>query len=85
MVTITTVGYGDISPQTPLCQILASILMVTGYGIIAVPTGIVSVEMARATDEARKKCVYCKASIYPENASYCANCGKEIIQDERVG
>jgi voltage-gated potassium channel len=78
IVTITTVGYGDISPQTPLGQFLASLLMIIGYGIIAVPTGIVSVEMARATDEARKKCPYCKASIYPETARFCANCGKEL-------
>jgi len=79
IVTITTVGYGDIAPQTPLGQILASMLMIIGYGIIAVPTGIVSVEMARATDEARKKCPYCKASIYPESSRFCSNCGKELI------
>jgi voltage-gated potassium channel len=48
IVTITTVGYGDISPHSPLGQLLASILMIIGYGIIAVPTGIVSVEMAKA-------------------------------------
>ncbi|WP_432712595.1 ion transporter [Pedobacter sp.] len=84
IVTITTVGYGDISPQSPLGQFLASILMVIGYGIIAVPTGIVSVEMARATDEARKKCPYCKASIYPAYARYCSNCGKELTQDENA-
>jgi len=54
IVTITTVGYGDISPKSPLGQVLASILMIIGYGIIAVPTGIVSVEMARATEQAKK-------------------------------
>lgn len=75
IVTITTVGYGDISPQTPLGQFLASILMIIGYGIIAVPTGIVSVEMARATDEARAKCPVCHASIYPADAIYCSHCG----------
>ena len=47
--TLTTVGYGDLSPRTPFGQILASIVMVIGYGIIAVPTGIVSVELAQAT------------------------------------
>ena len=78
IVTITTVGYGDISPVTPLGQILASILMITGYGIIAVPTGIVSVEMARATEEARDKCPYCRAGIYHKFARYCSNCGKEL-------
>ncbi|MET3115308.1 putative amidophosphoribosyltransferase [Pedobacter sp. CG_S7] len=59
--------------------------MINRNGIIAVPTGIVSVEMARATDEARKKCIYCKAPIYSTNARYCANCGKKIIQDESDG
>src|SRR5918993_1814038 len=49
IVTLTTVGYGDLSPKTPFGQILASIVMVIGYGIIAVPTGIVSVELAQAT------------------------------------
>ena len=46
IVTMTTVGYGDIAPQTPLGQLLASFIMIMGYGIIAVPTGIVSSEMA---------------------------------------
>src|SRR5918993_5102556 len=49
IVTLTTVGYGDLSPRTPFGQILASIVMIIGYGIIAVPTGIVSVELAQAT------------------------------------
>jgi voltage-gated potassium channel len=48
IVTLTTVGYSDISPRTPFGQILASIVMIIGYGIIAVPTGIVSVELAQA-------------------------------------
>src|SRR5688572_21438898 len=78
IVTITTVGYGDIAPQTALGQFLASILMIIGYGIIAVPTGIVSVEMARATDEARKRCHECKTPIIPSNAKFCWNCGIEI-------
>ncbi|HYK75949.1 MAG TPA: ion transporter [Daejeonella sp.] len=78
IVTITTVGYGDISPQSPLGQFLASILMIIGYGIIAVPTGIVSVEMARATDEAREKCPFCLAPVYSANARFCSNCGKSF-------
>lgn len=79
IVTITTVGYGDLAPQSPLGQFLASILMIIGYGIIAVPTGIVSVEMARATDEARQKCSSCSASIYPSTAKFCPNCGKSLV------
>lgn len=80
IVTITTVGYGDISPQSPLGQFLASFLMIIGYGIIAVPTGIVTIEMARANDEARTKCPECNSPIYPKNANFCAHCGKELAR-----
>ncbi len=79
IVTITTVGYGDISPQSPLGQFLASFLMIIGYGIIAVPTGIVTIEMARANDEARNKCPHCQSPIYPKTAKFCSNCGKELV------
>lgn len=78
IVTITTVGYGDISPQSPLGQMLASILMVIGYGIIAVPTGIVSVEMSRATEEAKTKCPNCYAGLHSERDRFCHNCGFQI-------
>jgi voltage-gated potassium channel len=78
IVTITTVGYGDISPKSPLGQVLASILMIIGYGIIAVPTGIVSVEMARATEQAKKKCYNCQFPIHSDRDRFCANCGSEI-------
>jgi len=81
IVTITTVGYGDVSPQSPLGQFVASILMIMGYGIIAVPTGIVSVEMAKATELAKQKCPACRASIYEANAHYCANCGVKLPTD----
>lgn len=80
IVTITTVGYGDISPQSPLGQFLASFLMIIGYGIIAVPTGIVTIEMARANDEARTKCPECKSPIYPKTAKFCSNCGQELVR-----
>ena len=80
IVTITTVGYGDISPQSPLGQFLASFLMIIGYGIIAVPTGIVTIEMARANDEAKAKCPDCNAPIYPKTAKFCSNCGKELAR-----
>ena len=78
IVTITTVGYGDISPQSPLGQFLASILMIIGYGIIAVPTGIVSVEMARATEEAKRKCPACHSPIHTASDKFCAHCGKAV-------
>lgn len=77
IVTITTVGYGDISPHSPLGQILASVLMVIGYGIIAVPTGIVSVEMSRATEAAKVKCPQCQASLHRESDRFCSNCGHQ--------
>lgn len=79
IVTVTTVGYGDISPVTPVGQFLASILMIIGYGIIAVPTGIVSVEMARATEESKKKCPVCNTPVYPPSAKFCSNCGTPLV------
>jgi voltage-gated potassium channel len=78
IVTITTVGYGDISPESPLGQFLASILMIIGYGIIAVPTGIVSVEMARASEEAKSKCPSCGSPIHSARDRYCAHCGHQL-------
>ena len=85
IVTITTVGYGDISPITPLGQFLSSILMIIGYGIIAVPTGIVSVEMARATEEAKEKCRVCNAPVYPAKARFCSNCGNQLAKETEEG
>lgn len=80
IVTITTVGYGDVSPQSPLGQFFASILMIMGYGIIAVPTGIVSVEMAKATELAKKRCPACRAAIFDSEANFCSNCGVDLKQ-----
>jgi voltage-gated potassium channel len=84
IVTVTTVGYGDVSPQSPLGQFLASILMIMGYGIIAVPTGIVSVEMAKANESAKKRCPACRASIYEPFARFCSNCGVELTKASEV-
>ncbi|MCC9168253.1 ion transporter [Pontibacter harenae] len=77
IVTLTTVGYGDISPVTPLGQILASFVMIMGYGIIAVPTGIVSVELANADKAAMntRVCPNCHKEGHEIDASYCNNCG----------
>lgn len=73
IVTVTTVGYGDISPVTPLGQVIASLLMITGYGIIAVPTGIVTVEMAKVSSG--KECPQCKKPADRRDARYCSYCG----------
>lgn len=80
IVTLTTVGYGDISPQTPLGQFIASIIMITGYGIIAVPTGIVTAEIAFASRDSRKytPCPNCGTRSHPESAEYCYACGAEL-------
>ena len=81
IVTLTTVGYGDLSPRTPLGQILASLVMVIGYGIIAVPTGIVSVELAHATRQQRmmkQLCPACGAEGHDPDAVYCKYCGASL-------
>lgn len=80
IVTLTTVGYGDIAPVTPLGQMLASFIMIMGYGIIAVPTGIVSVEMAKSDRETAttRVCPNCHIEGHPVDANYCFNCGYKL-------
>lgn len=83
VVTLTTVGYGDISPVSPLGQAIASAIMLLGYGIIAVPTGIVSVELARATErQARNRsvraCPSCGGEFHALEAKYCMHCGEML-------
>lgn len=81
IVTLTTVGFGDIAPVTPLWQLLATFIMIMGYGIIAVPTGIVSAEYARHKDQIEtntQTCPNCSASFHKNNAKYCYRCGEEI-------
>jgi voltage-gated potassium channel len=79
LVTLTTVGYGDISPQTPLGQIIASIMMMTGYAILAVPTGIVTVEMSKikAFHQHRPSvsCLSCALEGHDDDAKFCRRCG----------
>lgn len=87
IVTLTTVGFGDIAPVTPLGQFIASIIMILGYGIIAVPTGIVSAEYSAQTKREEpdtkypevhlnsQSCPSCSASRHKDNAKYCYKCG----------
>lgn len=80
IVTMTTVGYGDLAPQTDIGRTLASILMIMGYGIIAVPTGIISVEIANAAKgQSVRICSSCKAKGHTEDAVFCSLCGNKII------
>lgn len=77
VVTLTTVGYGDVAPVTPLGQGLAAVIMIMGYGIIAVPTGIVSVELAQASRavRARQRCPACGLDAHETDARFCRLCG----------
>ena len=79
IVTLTTVGYGDISPITPLGQFLASALMIIGYAIIAVPTGIVTAEMIKSTPKTNTQvCPNCLYESHDDDAIYCKKCGSKI-------
>lgn len=83
IVTLTTVGYGDISPITPLGQLIASAAMILGYGIIAVPTGIVTAEIAKSSlknsiPNRKIPCIRCGADDHHINANFCYNCGTEL-------
>jgi voltage-gated potassium channel len=79
IVTVTTVGYGDISPHTVLGRFIASILMVLGYGIIAVPTGIFSFELARTSSRpALRLCPGCALTLHDRDASHCKHCGQVL-------
>lgn len=86
IVTITTVGYGDISPQTITGQFFAAVLMLMGYAIIAVPTGIVTAEITTSEMEERarrrqlqyKSCPVCNTDNHELSAKYCKDCGSEI-------
>jgi len=81
IVTITTVGYGDISPVTPLGKFIASIVMLMGYAIIAVPTGIITTEMAlamRKKEHHQEVCPGCGREGHDANAKYCKFCGEKL-------
>ena len=80
IVTMTTVGYGDISPQTDLGQALAAIIMIIGYGIIAVPTGIVTVELSQAVHRgvSTQACPGCGVDGHDKDARFCKYCGEKL-------
>ena len=84
IVTLTTVGYGDISPKTSAGQALAAIIMILGYSIIAVPTGIVSVEMAQLSTKTRstQPCPDCHAEGHDSDARFCKYCGSKLNSEE---
>ena len=81
IVTLTTVGYGDISPKTAPGQMLASLVMVIGYAIIAIPTGIVTVELSRAgrgRELDARACPACGGDGHDRDAKYCKHCGADL-------
>ena len=77
VMTLTTVGYGDITPHTPLGRILASILILIGYSIIAIPTGLITTHMTSALNRRRQQrvCPQCQQGDHDDNARFCHACG----------
>jgi voltage-gated potassium channel len=84
IVTLTTVGYGDIAPITVIGQSIAALIMILGYAIIAVPTGIVTAEIGRSMygkpKIVIKECTNCRFAEHNVNANYCNNCGESLPQ-----
>ena len=80
IVTLTTVGFGDITPLTTFGKFIASFVMIMGYGIIAVPTGIVTFEIATSIKSAREKriCEHCGHGVHDLDANYCKSCGEKL-------
>lgn len=95
IVTLTTVGFGDIAPSTPLGQLLATVIMILGYGIIAVPTGIVSAEYTKSMDKPdsmgkdyvhvnTQACPNCGAQRHRDDSKFCHKCGKELNPESHI-
>lgn len=87
IVTLTTVGYGDIAPITPLGQFFAAIIMILGYAIIAVPTGIVGAEIAKTdmeevTSSNTQACLGCSKEGHEDDAKHCKFCGEDLYPEE---
>jgi voltage-gated potassium channel len=80
--TLTTVGFGDIVPHTPLGQALATLIMIIGYSIIAVPTGIFTAELAsamRGGDQHQHNCPSCAKDFHEQSAAFCSRCGNPLF------
>ena len=95
IVTLTTVGFGDIAPSTPLGQLLATVIMILGYGIIAVPTGIVSAEYTKSIDKTNvlgkdyvhvntQACPNCGAERHRDDAKFCHKCGEALHPESHI-
>lgn len=83
IVTLTTVGYGDIAPGTTVGRFLAALIMILGYAIIAVPTGIVGVELSKASKENDPvTCDRCGESQHWESARFCHKCGEKLVPEQ---
>ncbi|BBP57973.1 ion transporter [Pseudomonas sp. St316] len=82
IVTLTTVGFGDIVPKTPLGQVVSSLVMITGYSIIAVPTGIFTAELATAMrgDQLKHDCPVCSKNNHEHSAAFCSRCGNALFK-----
>lgn len=80
VITLTTVGYGDLVPLTPLGQAMATVVMIMGYGIIAIPTGIVTMELSEASRRSAntRVCPHCVAEGHVREAVYCWRCGEPL-------
>ena len=86
IVTLTTVGYGDISPQTPLGQTLSAVVMIIGYGIIAVPTGIVTSEISKVDkgEGQAAMCPECGHTKHDDDAAHCKYCGTGLEAQQKA-
>lgn len=82
IVTLTTVGFGDIVPKTALGQVVSSLVMITGYSIIAVPTGIFTAELATAMrgDQLQRDCPVCSKNHHEHGAAFCSRCGNALFK-----
>ena len=81
--TMTTVGFGDITPKTDLGKLIASAMMLMGWGTLAVPTGIVTAEFAKSSLKnsvvsSKKTCKNCNAQVHFDHAQYCFECGTKL-------